>query len=161
MSLIELILNDRRLWLATGVALAPLGLAVLLWLAVQVRRFAQVRAARRAADYDARFLAEHGLLASPEDQEGSGEAHPATATSHPPVAATAYPGETVEEDGEEEEAAPEGDGEVVNSAMQDLLNSVFNEEEYTNRFEHLMDELDDIRAADLASLCDDIARHLS
>lgn len=161
MSLIELILNDRRLLLATGAALAPLGLALLLWLAVRVHRFAQARAARRAADYDARFLAEHGLLASPEDQEGLGEMPPVTAAGQTPAAAPARPGEPVEEEGEEEEAAPEGDGDVVNSAMQELLNSVFNDEDYTNRLEHLMDDLDDIRAADLASLCDDIARQLT
>jgi len=161
MSLIELILNDRRLLLATGAALVPLGLAVLLWLAVHVHRFTQARAARRAADDDARFLAEHRLLASPEDQEGLGEAHLATAAGQPPAVAAPHPAGLVEEDGEEEEVAPEGDGDVANSAMQELLNSVFSDEDYTNRLEHLMDELDDIRAADLASLCDYIARHLS
>lgn len=169
MSLLELILNDRRILLATGAALTPLGLAMLLWLALQVRRFAQARAARRAADYDARFLAEHGLVAGLGDQQDYGEAHLASATSQLPVAtpapapssAAAHHDEPAEEDGEGEETTSEGDGEAANSAMQDLLNSVFNDEEHSNRFEHLMDELDDIRAADLASLCKDIAGRLA
>ncbi|NLF79258.1 MAG: hypothetical protein GX573_26485 [Chloroflexi bacterium] len=169
MSLIELVLDDGRIVLAGGAALMPLALALLLWFGAHLRRWAQTRAARRAADFDARYLAEHGLLAGPANPEHFVEAVEASAVHHAsittpapvPSPATADDRESAEEGKEGEGTASEGEGEVVNSAMQELLNSVFDDEEYTNRFEHLAHELDDIQVADLAGLCDDIAGRLS
>lgn len=172
MSLFNLILENQRIMLALGAALTPLVLALVLWFALSVRRFAAAQAARRAARREARFLAMHRPPAEAQEQDPSDEPQAIPAADHAPVAvprprpaqAAALVGsESVEDEKDEQttDEAAEGGGEVVSSAMQDLLDSVFGDEEYTNRFEHLMDELDDIQAADLARLSDEIAAQLS
>ncbi|MCZ2095304.1 MAG: hypothetical protein AAGU78_03290 [Chloroflexota bacterium] len=142
MSLLHMMLDDPRIVLALVAALAPLAMALLLGVALQVRRGMQRRAARRAHQATS-ALAVLGLADAPD-----GETVPAAASEDAP------PGKT------EDEAALEDEAGGVASAMQTLLDSVFTEEEAVNPLAHLLDELDDIQTADLTALCERVARQL-
>jgi len=143
MSLLEMMLEDQRIVLALAAALAPLGLAAALGVAVHVRRLLRARAARRAEEA-ALALAALRMAGELESQDGE----PA------PAADTVEAEEPPEED---DEATPD---ESV-SAMQALLDSVFTDEELENPLAHLLDELEDIEAADLAALSERIAGQLA
>lgn len=153
MSLLDMMLADRRILLALAAALAPLALAALLGVALQVRRLAQRRAARRAED-DVFALAAMGLADEPADQPADPRAAAGVSPAHEVSDAEAAPDD-------EPEAAPDGENDAPGSAIQSLLDSVFTDEAETNRLAHLLDELDDIPAADLAALCESVAGRLS
>lgn len=142
MSLLEMMLEDQRIMLALAAALAPLALAAVLGVAVHVRRLVRARAARRAEEA-ALALA---VLRMAGEREPQDEPAPA-----------ADPVEAEESPDEDDEATPD---ESV-SAMQALLDSVFTDEELENPLAHLLDELEDIEAADLAALSERIAGQLA
>lgn len=142
MSLLEMMLEDQRIMLALAAALAPLALAAVLGVAVHVRRLVRARAARRAEEA-ALALAALRMAGEREPQD-----EPAPA---------ADPVEAEESPDEDDEATPD---ESV-SAMQALLDSVFTDEELENPLAHLLDELEDIQAADLAALAERVAGQLA
>ena len=142
MSLLEMMLEDQRIVLALAAALAPLGLAAALGVAVHVRRLLRARAARRAEEA-ALALAALRMAGEREPQDEPAPAADTVEAEEPPE--------------EDDEATPD---ESV-SAMQALLDSVFTDEELENPLAHLLDELEDIEAADLAALSERIAGQLA
>lgn len=143
MSLLEMMLEDQRIMLALAAALAPLALAAVLGVAVHVRRLVRARAARRAEEA---ALALAALRMAGEREPQGDEPAPAADTV-----------ESEESPDEDDEAAPD---ESV-SAMQALLDSVFTDEDPENPLAHLLDELEDIQAADLAALAERVAGQLA
>lgn len=153
MTLLEMMLNDQRIVLALAAALMPLALAALLGVAFQVRRLVRRRAEQRAAE-EARVLAAYALADDLDGQDGK----PLDDEIVSPDAAGA-----VDEllDIAEGDTASEEVGDGAASSMQSVLDSVFTDEEAPNPLAHLLDELDDIQADDLAALCESVAERLA
>lgn len=150
MSLLEMMFDDPRILLALAAALAPLVMALLLGVMLQMRRAMQRQAARRA-EQEASALALFGTAETPDapdDEALYGEAPPILVSEGDPSSAA------------EDEVGPEGEDGAPASAMQALLNSVFTDEEVINPLAHLLDEMDDIQATDLAALCERVASQL-
>jgi len=153
MTLLEMMLNDQRIVLALAAALMPLAMAALLGVAFQVRRLVRRRAEQRAAE-EARALAAYALADDLDGQDGK----PLDDEIVSPDAAGA-----VDEllDIAEGDTASEEVGDGAASSMQSVLDSVFTDEEAPNPLAHLLDELDDIQADDLAALCESVAERLA
>ena len=153
MTLLEMMLNDQRIVLALAAALMPLALAALLGVAFQVRRLVRRRAEQRAAE-EARALAAYARADDLDGQDGK----PLDDEIVSPDAAGA-----VDElfDIAEGDTASEEVGDGAASSMQSVLDSVFTDEEAPNPLAHLLDELDDIQADDLAALCESVAERLA
>lgn len=155
MSLLEVMLDDRRIMLALAVTLAPLVLAALLGVVIQVRQIARRRAAPRSVEDEARALAASVGVDAPDELPGAGE------FVAPAVREIAASTPDARDAGEPpSEARDESAGDTAPSAIQALLDSVFTEEAATHALEHLLDELDDIQADDLAALAERIAGQL-
>lgn len=152
MSLIEMMLANREIMLAAGLALGPLVIAIVLWLVLRLR---SARARRRflAAQRRQAALEAHAglpIVAEEPDEERVGEAAPRPAVSLLSAAG---------------EAAEGGDGpspsdDEVAPAMQNILSAVFADEEQANPYEALLAELGEVDGAEIVALCDQIASRL-
>ncbi len=166
MSLIDMILEQRLILVSIGAVLVPLLLAVVLWLAVKFRAASVKRARRKALRQEARAAAsvsaaESQLDAAPaklqpaQPRKAAQAVQPlasqAQAKSAPVVQTTAMTNET---------SSSESRDNPVSTAMQDILSTVFSDEEKMARYEVLLSGLDNVPASELAMLCDRVAEGL-
>jgi hypothetical protein len=163
MSLLDIILGQKIILLTLGIALVPLLAAVLLSLIAHLRRHQTKRAARRKLAAALRSqVADNRRQTVPEsDPEGAIEAAPAhseqSTAPRQTAESTSQPDEEESEPDEETEAV---EGEVVSSAMQDLLTSVFGEDDAHAQYEVLLEGLEPVSAADLAALSQELLNQL-
>jgi biopolymer transport protein ExbB/TolQ len=163
MSLLDIILGQKIILLTLGIALVPLLAAVLLSLIAHLRRYQTKRAVRRklAAALRSQVAENRRQTVQESDPEEAIEAAltrvERSATPRQAVEDTPQPDEEESEPDEETEAV---EGEVVSSAMQDLLTSVFGEDDDHAQYEVLLEGLEPVSAADLAALSQKLLNEL-
>lgn len=135
MSLLELILEQQLILISLGVVVVPLLLALLLWLVGLVRRVLQNR--RTAA--------------TPVEEEAT----PAPVTASVEDVFTDDEEDTDDEAEVTDDEEPEEDPKA--SAMQDILSSVFVDEEADAHYAALMDGLDPAELDDIRALADELS----
>ncbi|HVO68779.1 MAG TPA: hypothetical protein VMT24_01965 [Aggregatilineaceae bacterium] len=166
MTLVELIVSKKLILLSIGLAFAPLLAAVTL---IVVSRLKQ-NAARRARVKRAQAATRQAVMASVQ-QQAQASAEPAApvqaqsttpagvqSTDRPPKTSPVPPEQPQEqppeEDNTSEQAAPES------PEMQDILSSVFAEDEVSTRYEALLERLDNIDVSELATRCNEVAHQM-
>lgn len=174
MSLIDLLFQQQLILISLGLGLLPLVLAALMVLVKAIRGLIATISQRRAAAKQRRQqrieqqaeenraaamldgLVDEDELLDADDDLPAGEAviHQVKVGDAPEAGAEAE-GDEEGEEGEEHssEDAPTG-------AMQDILNAVFVDEEADARVEVLLQDAQDIAAADLAVFAQNIADEL-
>ncbi len=167
MSLLDFILEQRLVLISIGAVLVPLMIALALWFVANLRKAAVRRARNRVREQEQRAveMAEHASSLD-EEQEYSAPVRSRSAKAAPhagverapsvPHQAKAVPAAQVIQPTAENRPA-ETQGNAVASGMQDLLTSVFSDEEKSARYAVLLRGLDYVNASDLAALCTQIA----
>jgi len=177
----EMLLGQKMILISIMFALVPLLAAAVLVVIARIRqraaqrRLKQARIARRrlalAEAARAAQAAEPQSATPPINGQpvaGASSAPAAipvpptsaTAGAAAPVAKTATKGAAVVQEQkppEEQPATSSEQNKPANSAMQDILSSVFGDEEGSGRSEALLQNLDEVNITDLAVLCQDIA----
>jgi hypothetical protein len=166
MTLVELIVSKKLILLSIGLAIAPLLAAVTL---IVVSRLKQ-NAARRARVRRAQAAARQAVIASAQQQANASPepAAPLQAQSTTPagVQSTDRPARTSPVPPEQsQEQPPEADNASEQAApespeMQDILSSVFADDEDSAHYEALLEGLDDIDVSELATMCNEIAHQM-
>jgi hypothetical protein len=167
MTIVELIVSKKLIVLSIGLAIAPLLAAITLIVMTRLQR----NAARRAHVRRAQAAARRAIIASAQ-QQANADPEPAAplqttqSTTPAGVQSTDRPARTSpvqpeqpqeqppEEDTASEQAAPES------PEMQDILSSVFADDEASTHYEALLEGLDDVDASELATMCTEIAHQM-
>jgi hypothetical protein len=145
MSLLELILQQRLILASIGFAAALMAMALLLLIVIRMRKFAAKRAVQRQA-----------IDVVTADEEVTSPAPMITTVSKAVVNLPSKPTPVIgaaTTTSTQQEAEPD-------KAMQDLLNSVFVDEEALERYQVLLKGTSDIDIQDLATLSQNIVVRL-
>ena len=159
MSILDLILGQKIILLTLGLALAPLLAAALLSLLARVR----LQYARRAAR---RQLAA-ALRVQVDEHQNTGQpvtiTEEAVAEIHGPIASTPASDPVLEPEADNSKLAlddqPDSE-ELVSSDMQDLLSSVFGDDEAASYYKILLQDSDDVTTSALVELSQEILGQL-
>jgi preprotein translocase subunit YajC len=173
MSLLDFIFEQKIVLVAVLFAIVPLVAALVLFVVVRVRRTMRKRAAMaqeqpsiqadtgiiaQAGQEDVRQVQEDRLRGRPAQPTQSTQSTPPTQASNPGDDTS---GEVNPDEAEFQEEEEQEDEDAVSSAMQDLLSSVFNDDEAEARYAVLLKGLDAVDITHLAALTSQIARQLN
>jgi hypothetical protein len=159
MTVIDLIVEQKMILMSIGLAAAPLLLAGLLILVGRLRRSA-ARRARQKAIAAARAAARQALIDAQVAEIAAAQAAELAAAAAPLVQSAGSPAaaaqdaqeETAQEESEQAAAAP--------PEIQNILSSVFADDEVSNRYEALLAELPEVDASQLVTMSAQIAQQM-
>lgn len=166
MSLVDIVLNERTILLGIGAALAPLLIAMLLWMVTSMRRTTAQRKAQRAAA--AAHRAEALALAAAQQAERTAPAATSAFRGQPEEAGQGKERdgkaqesklnlESVENKREGQEEQQEGEEVEVSAAMQDILSSVFEDDSSASPYTALLQNLSTVETSNLVAFADQIS----
>ncbi len=161
MTVVDMIVAQKMILMSIGLAAAPLLAAGVLSLVARLRRSAakrararlraEARAAARQALIDAQ-AAENAALAESASLALAPDSSPPTDAAAPAVVAQDAPDQPAQEEGEQ---AASGSPEIQN-----ILSSVFVDDEASNRLEALLAELPEVDASQLVTMSAQIAQQM-
>ncbi len=168
MSLLDVILSQKIIVISIAMAMLPLLVAILLALASNLRQFSLARKAHRkhATGQRVSDLVVDAPASAPAPVVPLGGSEPKRPEVVPqplagPVAAKHPQPQAEQPAGGEQQA--EGQQETENaipSAMQDILSSVFADDETLNQFDVLLKGTDSVEISQLLIMCNQIAGQL-
>ncbi|WP_119070141.1 hypothetical protein [Aggregatilinea lenta] len=169
MSIMDIILEEKMILLAIGAALAPLVIALLLGLVTNLRKAAAHRKAQRAAL--AAHRAEARALAAAQEAERAATAPQTSSEAGDNKADGSSQAGIREFKGPDGKLAPQSDasgeedeqeeGEEITAAMQDLLTSVFDDENTDSPYAALLENLSTVETSELVVFADQITALLN
>jgi type II secretory pathway pseudopilin PulG len=159
-SLVEMILDQKLILLSIGLAIAPLLAAATLIVVSRMRKNAD----RRARAKRAQAAARQAVIASAQQAAASPAPDASVRVeSKPPVAiqSSAVPVKTgpVQPEQPQEQPSEDATEQAVPESpeMQDILSSVFAEDDVSTHYGALLEGLDEVDTSELVTLCNQIA----
>ncbi len=174
MSLIDLILGQKIILLSAGFAVLVLLAAITLALVARIRRRSALKARQKALAAQTAVEEDDGDVAvtavraqaAPRRQQAETPRRAAAQPAAPVTSAAVQPGQPpkpsvsfkpAQQPQETQSTTQEPE---TSSAMQDLLSSVFQDDEALERFQVLLRGLDTVNINELESLCNTVANQL-